>query len=84
MTTDVLSEMRALLNEGPEGKKYRVKEPDTISLPGLKLKPGDVIRVVGRLKGLIQVARMSDDAKGEISAKFLEKLIAHMQLVEVK
>lgn len=83
MPIDIISEMRTLL-EGYEGKQYRVREPDTIALPELKLKPGDVIRVAGRLKGLLLVTRVSDGAQASISQKFLDRMIALMQLVEVK
>lgn len=82
--SDILTEMRVLLDEAYEGKKYRVREPDTIALPEVKLKPGDIIQVSGRLKGLLLVTRVSDGAKASISQKFLERMIALMQLVEVK
>lgn len=83
MPTDIIIEMRTLL-ESYEGKQYRVREPDTIALPELKLKPGDVIRIAGRLKGLLLVTRVSDGAKSSISQRFLDRMIALMQLVEIK
>jgi hypothetical protein len=79
----ILTEMAALL-EDFAGKRFKVREPDTISLPDLKLKPGDVIKIVSRVKSLLTVTRESDETQSTISEPFLKKLIAHMQLVLIK
>jgi ribosomal protein L21 len=80
----VLADMSALLNENTDGKQYKVREPDKITLPDLKLKPGDVFKITGRGGSLRTATRVSDGAQSSISSKFLDRMIAHMQIIEIK
>lgn len=79
----LLGEMRVLL-EGFVGKQYKVNAPDTLVLPDLKLKPGDIFRISGRGGSLLTATRVSDNAQSSISTRFLQRVIDLAQIDEIK